>query len=262
MSQFWDAKTYSRFLELRTRPARDLLAGINESFQPQIIYDLGCGPGNSTILLKNRWPQAKVVGVDYSADMLKEARAAYPGMTFIEGDIAKFSPVEKIDCLFANASLQWLDHHEILFPYLLKFLNPGGVLAVQMPNNFHLPSHQIIIELLKSKKEWQPFLKKLIYGALNEPRYRLSNYYDLLAKNKAKNIQLWQTEYYQELPDHQAIVDWVKGTGLSPVFSAMNENQKAQFSQEYLSAISTAYVLQANGKVLLPYQRIFMIGLV
>jgi trans-aconitate 2-methyltransferase len=119
MSDTWNAKTYSQFLTLRTRPARDLLAAIPDSFQPKTVYDLGCGPGNSTILLNQRWPCAKIIGLDSSPNMLQEAKNTYPKLNFIEGDIASFSPVQRADCLFANASLQWLDQHEILIPKLL-----------------------------------------------------------------------------------------------------------------------------------------------
>src|SRR5215472_5948603 len=126
MKTAWNVKNYSQFLDLRTRPARDLLSAIPDSFQPHIVYDLGCGPGNSTILLKNRWPQANIIGLDSSSAMLQEAKTSYPDTHFIKGDIASFSPAEKIDCLFANASLQWLDQHEILIPKLLQLLSPGG----------------------------------------------------------------------------------------------------------------------------------------
>ena len=114
---------------------------------------------------------------------LEEARTTYPDINFIEGDIAHFSPKEKIDCLFANASLQWLDEHETLIPQLLQFINPGGMFGIQMPNNFHSPSHQVIISVLQSDVAWRPFLKNLRYGILTEPLYQLSWYYDLLIKS-------------------------------------------------------------------------------
>ena len=146
MNIAWNPDTYSQFLDLRTRPAKDLLAAIPSNFYPTIVYDLGCGPGNSTVLLKNRWPEAEVIGIDNSGEMLAEARRKYPQITFREEDIQYFSVREKIDCLFANASLQWLPYHEQLIPKLLANLTPGGYFAFQMPNNFHCPSHQVAIE--------------------------------------------------------------------------------------------------------------------
>jgi len=256
----WNAKIYSQFLELRTRPARDLLAAIPDSLQPQTVYDLGCGPGNSTILLKNRWPHANVVGLDSSDSMLEEAKTAYPDINFIKGDIAQFAPSEKIDCLFANASLQWLDAHEILFPRLLQFINTGGVLGVQMPNNFHSPSHQVTLKVLQNNSAWQPLLKNLRYGVLTEPLYKVAWYYDLLAKAGAHSLQFWETEYFQEMADYQEIFDWAKGTTLRSVLLTMDNESQLQFRDAYIKIIAKEYPLQANNKVLLPFRRIFMVA--
>lgn len=260
MTNSWDAKIYSQFLDLRTRPARDLLSAIPNSFQPKTIYDLGCGPGNSTILLKNRWPHAKIIGIDSSPDMLEEAKKTYSDIDFIKGDIADFSPLEKVDCLFANASLQWLDKHEVLIPKLLQSLNSGGVFGVQMPNNFHSPSHQVTIKILQSRETWQPFLKNLRYGILTEPFYKIPWYFDLLTKLGASFLQFWETEYFQEMSDYQGIFDWVKGTGLRPVLSAMDAETKVQFTHAYIEAIAKEYSLQENNKILLPFRRIFMVA--
>ncbi|KTD55694.1 trans-aconitate methyltransferase [Legionella santicrucis] len=259
MEDIWNAKIYSQFLELRTRPALDLLNAIPSSFQPKIVYDLGCGPGNSSILLKQRWPSAEIIGIDSSADMLNKARSTYADIEFIQGDIAHFSPPEKIDCIFANASLQWLSEHRSLIPKLLGLLNSGGILAIQMPNNFHLPTHQVIIKLLQTHHEWRPFLKQLIYGELSKPLYHLPSYYDLLSAS-SYTVHLWETIYYQEMEHFQAIFDWVKGTGLRPILTSMNEMDVQLFSKKYIQEISKKYHLQKNNKILLPFQRIFMIG--
>lgn len=260
MNDIWNAKIYSQFLELRTRPACDLLHAIPSSFQPKIVYDLGCGPGNSSILLKERWPSAKIVGLDSSADMLSKASSTYPDIDFIQGDIANFSSSEKIDCIFANASLQWVPDHNTLFPRLLGLLNSGGILAIQMPNNFHLPSHQVIIKLLHMHEEWLPHAKHLIHGALSKPLYNLLSYYDLLSASFSYPLHLWETIYYQEMENVQAIFDWIKGTGLRPLLASMNEEETQLFSKQYIQEISKEYHLQENNKVLLPFQRIFMIS--
>ena len=260
MTDSWNAKIYTQFLDLRTRPARDLLAAIPNDFQPKTVYDLGCGPGNSTILLKDRWPHAKVVGLDSSLNMLGAAKAAYPDIDFIQGDIAHFSPDEKIDCLFANASLQWLDDHQTLIPKLLQWLNSGGIFGIQMPNNFHCPSHQVIISVLQSHKAWQPFLKNLRYGMLAESLYKLPWYYDLLISAGASDLQIWETEYFQEMSDHEEIFNWIKGTALRPVLSAMDTDDQSKFASVYIKTIAKAYPIQKNNKILLPFQRIFMMG--
>lgn len=256
----WNAKIYSQFLDLRTRPARDLLSNIPDSFQPKTIYDLGCGPGNSTILLKNRWPEATVIGIDSSIDMLNEAKKTFPDIKFVQDDIAHFSPSEKADCLFANASLQWLDQHDILIPELLQFLNTDGVLGIQMPNNFHSPTHQVTIQILKTRPRWQSYLSHLRYGLLNKPLYHLPWYYDLLTQSGIHSLQIWETEYFQEMKNHSEIFDWVKGTGLRPILSAMDAEDQIEFSKTYIDAIQQAYPLQKNKQILLPFRRIFMVG--
>lgn len=261
MPDSWNAKVYSQFLDLRTRPARDLLSAIPNSFQPKTVYDLGCGPGNSTILLKHRWPNARVVGLDSSLDMLQEAKAAYPSIDFVEGDIAHFTSQEKIDCLFANASLQWLSEHENLIPKLLQLLTPNGVLGIQMPNNFHSPTHQVTLQLLENDATWQPLLTKLRYGKLTAPLYKLAWYYDLLSKAGAHSLQIWETEYFQEMSEYQEIFDWVSGTGLRPVLAAMDAESQNRFKHAYIGAITKAYPLQANNKILLPFKRVFIVAL-
>jgi trans-aconitate 2-methyltransferase len=260
MIDIWNAKTYTKFLDLRTRPARDLLAVVPETFHPNIVYDLGCGPGNSTNLLRERWPLANIVGLDSSLDMLHEARTAYPDIEFIEGDIKNFSPSEKVDCVFANASLQWLDDHEVLIPKLLRELRVGGVFAMQMPNNFHAPAHQVSIHLLQDNVLWEPYLNQLHYGKLAKPLYQLSWYYDLLTKAGLSSLQLWETEYFQEMSDYQEIYDWVKGTALRPVMAIMNDENQKKFAEMYVHALAKEYPPQINNKIFLPFRRIFVVG--
>ena len=129
-----------------------------------------------------------------------------------------------------------------------------------MPNNFHSPSHQVAIGILQSNTAWQPFLKNLRYSILTEPLYQLPWYYDLLIKSGASSLQLWETEYFQEISDYQGIFDWVKGTGLRPILSAMDVDNQTTFANAYVKAIAKEYPLQANKKVLLPFRRIFMVG--
>ena len=256
----WNASAYSQFLDLRTRPARDLLSVIPSSFLPNTAYDLGCGPGNSTILLKQRWSDAQVIGIDSSQDMLKTAQASYPGLEFSKMNIDNFAPSAKTDLIFANASLQWLDNHALLIPKLIQSLNSGGVLAIQMPNNFHAPSHQVTLQILQDNVSWKPLLNNLRYGVLTEPFYQISRYYDLLNKVGLSGVQVWETEYYQEMNNHQAVFNWVKGTGLRPILSAMDAENQSLFAQAYVKAIKATYPVQANGKILLPFRRLFMVA--
>ena len=260
MADYWDPTLYSQFLDLRTRPARDLLAIMPSDFNPKVIYDLGCGPGNSTILLQKRWPLARVIGVDSSENMLIRARDAYPTIEFVKADIADFSPPEKIDYLFANASLQWLQKHDALLPKLLDTIHVGGAFGFQMPNNFHCPTHQVTINLLKNNPAWHLFLSYLLHGEQLEPIYKPSWYYDVLTGAGVHSLQLWETEYAHEMLNYQGIFDWLKGTGLRPVLSKMDEENQNRFEEAFVKAIADEYPLQANNKVILPFRRVFMAG--
>src|SRR5882672_3704504 len=130
----WDPKTYLSSGAERTRPAAELLARVPLE-TPSRVADLGCGPGNSTALLRARWPKAEIDGIDSSAEMLKEARASGLDVRLLEADIARWEPESPYDVIYSNAALQWLGNHDTLFPRLLTFLRPGGVLAVQVPRN-------------------------------------------------------------------------------------------------------------------------------
>lgn len=262
MTDIWDAKVYSQFISERTRPAQDLLSVFPADFQPKTICDLGCGPGNSTELLQRYWPNANLIGLDSSTDMLTEARLNHPAIDFIQADIADFSPTTKIDFIVANASLQWLPNHHELIPKLIKLLTPGGAIAIQMPNNFHAPSHQTSIKILDNNPTWRPLLKKLRYGVLNAPFYKTCDYYNLLINHGLIKLQLWETEYFQEMENHVAIFDWIKGTGLRPVLTNMNAGDTKLFAELYIKAIAEQYPQQTNGKVLLPFRRLFITGFI
>lgn len=263
VQDLWNAKIYSQFLDNRTKPALDLCYAIPHGFSPKSIVDLGCGPGNSTVLLKSRWPKAKVLGIDSSLDMLTTAQNKYPRITFLKGDIESFTTEQPIDCIFANASLQWVDKHEVLLPRLLSFLNLGGILAIQIPNNFHNASHQVIIEILQTPP-WRALYKKiqqtLRYSKLSAPLYKIGDYYDIFSTAKVANLQLWETIYQHEMPNHQAIFTWLKGSGLRPILSEMSSLEQKNFESDYLKAIAPHYPPQKNSKILFPFHRVFMVA--
>lgn len=260
MNDHWNSSNYCQFINLRTRPAHDLLSMMPTSFQPKVVYDLGCGPGNSTILLREKWPKAQLIGIDSSSNMLKTATSKYPEITFIQQQIEDFSPYEKVDCIFANASFQWIDNHEYQIPRILQYLNTNGVFAIQMPNNFHSPTHQVTIQILQEHLQWNQYLKTLRYTRLQKPMYTFSYYYDLLVKAGINSPTLWETEYYHELPDYQSIFDWGKGTGLQSFLTLMNAAEKAKFEALYIERISQYYPKQQNQHILLPFRRIFMVS--
>jgi trans-aconitate 2-methyltransferase len=251
----WDAGQYLRFADERTRPALDLLARIDLVAPPRIV-DLGCGPGNSTALLRERWPEAKVTGLDSSADMLDAARRDHPGIEFVAGDIAEWSPAAPYDLVFSNAALQWIGDHERLLPRLIDMVAPDGVLAVQMPRNHDFATHALMRQVA-AEGPWRDRLA----GARDPSPVRPPEfYYDCLAP-KSRRMILWETNYIQIMDGIDAIIAWLHGTGLRPFLARLDEPEQKLFLDRYAALLAGAFPARSDGKVLLPYPRLFFIAM-
>jgi trans-aconitate 2-methyltransferase len=252
----WNAEQYLKFEDERTRPARDLLAQVPLQ-QARKIVDLGCGPGNSTELLVSRWPTASVIGVDTSADMLRQARERLPGHTFVEANIAHWSPPAGTDVVFANAVLQWVPEHLKHLKRLAGSLSPGGVLAVQIPDNLEEPSHILMREVA----HLEPWRKQLVKAAeLRDALPKPGVYYDAL-EPLCTRLEIWHTIYNHVLDDASAIVEWVKGTGLRPFLDPLEPPQRKPFLADYTARIAASYRPQVDGKVLLRFPRLFIVAI-
>ena len=251
----WNAEQYLKFEDERTRPARDLLAQIPLADARKVV-DIGCGPGNSTELLVKRWPQAAVTGIDTSADMLRQARARLPGHSFIEANIAHWVPSAGTDVLFANAIFQWVPGHLKQLQRLLGALAPGGVLALQMPDNLDEPSHVLMREVA----HLEPWRKTLAETArLRDTLPKPGAYYDAL-RPLCSRLEIWHTIYNHVLEDAGAVVEWVKGTGLRPFLDPLELPARKQYLAEYTARVAASYLPQADGKVLLRFPRIFIVA--
>ena len=250
----WNPALYSRFEDERTRPAAELLARVPLD-APRNVVDLGCGPGNSTELLVQRFPTARIVGTDSSQAMLAAARQRLPQVGFEQGDIAEWSPAQAVDLAYANASLQWVGDHERLLPRLLSALAPGGVLAVQMPDNLDEPSHRLMRETAA-----EPRFAAAIGDAANL-RARILDaqaYYDLLVGDA--DVDVWRTTYYHRMDDAAAIVQWLRATGLKPFLDPLTTELQALYLAEYERRIDAAYPARADGKRLLAFPRLFIVA--
>lgn len=249
----WSASQYLRFADERTRPARDLLAQVPLE-DPAAVVDLGCGPGNSTELLAARWPNAAVSGLDTSPDMLREARRRLPGLLFEQGDAEAWAPEAPVDVIFANAVLQWLPGHPALLVRLMGYLAPGGVLAVQMPDNLAEPTHRLMRETAAA----MPFADRLA-GAARLPLPSPAHYFGLLRPHAA-SVDIWHTIYNHPMASAEAIVEWVAATGLRPFLDPLDDGQRKQFLRRYLDAIDAAYPSAADGIRLLRFPRLFIVA--
>lgn len=250
----WSAEQYLKFEDQRTRAARDLLAQIPLQQARQVV-DIGCGPGNSTELLSKRWPEARITGIDTSADMLRQARERLPQHQFLEANISHWAPQPGTDVLFANAIFQWVPDHLAQLKRLVSKLPEGGVLAVQMPDNLDEPSHVLMREVARL----EPFREQLSHAA--EARDALPKpgvYYDAL-RPLCRNIDIWHTVYNHVLDDAQAIVEWVKATGLRPFLDPLDFPERKEFLEAYSARIAASYLPQEDGKILLRFPRFFLV---
>lgn len=254
----WSPREYLKFGDLRLRPALDLIEQIPIE-APAAVYDLGCGPGNITRMLAERWPGAKVTGIDTSPEMLAKAAEVSSDVSWVEDNIADFDPAEPGDVIFSNAALHWLDDHASLFPGLFSHLNPGGVLAVQMPCNHASPSHVLLAETARSGP-WRDLLEPLLRPS---PVANPDFYYDLLA-TEATAINIWESEYTQILDGDNPVLEWVRGTALKPLLDAFDKAGKADwkeaFIEEYSTRLNEAYPQRRDGRTLFPFRRIFVIA--
>jgi len=250
----WNPELYKRFEDERTRPARELLGRV-ELQRPASIVDLGCGPGNSTELLVQRFPDAGVLGIDNSPAMISSARERLPGCRFELGDIGTWQPATPPDLIYANAALQWTGDHPHLLPRLFASLAPGGVLAVQMPDNLNEPSHVAMRETALAGI-WADKLRRL--GRVRDRLPAPEAYYNDL-KPDAARIDIWHTIYNHPLEGAAGIVEWVKGTGLRPYIDPLDEAERKGFLALYQERIAKAYPPANDGKVLLRFPRLFIV---
>jgi trans-aconitate 2-methyltransferase len=251
----WSAAQYMKFEDERTRPVRDLVRHIPDGAVTRAA-DIGCGPGNSTEILRERFPHAHIVGVDSSSDMIEAARKRLPGIAFEVADIRQWEPAQPLDVILANAVLQWIPGHETLMPALIARLNPGGALAVQTPDNLDEPSHRLMREIAGAGP-WAAKLKDA--GAARAERHDARWYFRLLRAH-ASHVDIWRTTYHHPLAGAHAVVEWVKGTGLRPFIDPLDESEREAYLARYEAAIAEAYPAEVDGTVLLPFPRLFFVA--
>jgi trans-aconitate 2-methyltransferase len=251
----WNPSLYMKFVDERTRAARDLLARVPLS-AASLIYDLGCGPGNSSELLLRRFPEADLIGVDTSEAMLAHARMRAPKARFVRQDIADWMPEAAPSLIFSNAALHFLPDHHMLIPSLAGSLAPGGVFAGQMPSNANESSHALM-RMVAAEGPWS---SRLVPVAKTQPLIAgIDDYYEWL-QPLCSRIELWLTTYVYMFDSAAGVADFFAGSALQPFLERLSDDERCSFLDRYREGLSDAYPAQSDGKVLLPYPRLFIIA--
>lgn len=250
----WDSEQYLKFKKQRTQPAIDLVKRITIE-QPGKILDIGCGPGNSTFVLKKEFPQAYLLGVDNSENMMKAAKESYPDIDFRICDVTtELDELDTYDVIFSNACLQWIPNHAKLIPMLFHKLNQNGVLAVQIPMNDQEPLFRIMDEIL-SEPKWD-------FSSMNIETNKIllpEEYFDILS-SCTDHFDLWETVYYHNMPSVEAMVEWVKGTRLRPYLQALDQIKAESLIKEITMRTAKVCHKQKNGEIIFKFRRLFFVA--
>jgi trans-aconitate 2-methyltransferase len=242
----WDPEQYARFAEERARPFHELVARIKTT-APVAVVDLGCGPGALTATLAERYPDAAVLGIDSSAEMLaKAAPLATPQLSFQLGDIAGWRPQRgSVDVIVANASLQWVDDHAALMPVLAAALDDGGTLAFQVPTGGPILDATLLDPTVLGPRGATP---------VQEPAWYVRTLSAL-----GLTVDAWETTYFHVLPGEDPVLEWFSGTGLRPYFAALSGAELDDFRARVAARLREIYPPEPFGTVL-PFPRLFVVA--
>ena len=248
----WNPDLYLKFKKERTQPSIDLVNRIEIS-DPKKIVDIGCGPGNSTEILKKYWSNADITGIDNSSQMIEKAKKEYPEGRWILSDATNWKPENKFDIIFSNATLQWIPNQKELIKNLFDFLSENGILAVQVPANSESPLHRALIEVSK-RDDFDLYTKKcreLIHY------YNEEFYYDILSQ-LSSDFNIWTTTYYHILNDYIDLIEWYKGSGMKIYLDSLpDEAMKESFENFVLEECKKGYKKQSDGKIIFGFKRLF-----
>jgi len=249
----WDPERYLLYADERGRPFVELLARVAAT-DPETVVDLGCGPGNLTALLVGRWPDARVEGVDSSAEMIEQARATTPAVAFRVGDLREWAvTADPVDVVVSNATLQWVPGHLGVLRDLVGRVLPGGWLAFQVPGNFDQPSHTIRARLAAEA----PYAEHTA-GVAVPTSHDPATYLETLQRLGC-TVDAWETTYLHVLEGEDAVFTWVSGTGARPTLQALPDDLRPRFEAEFKRRLRAAYPAR-GGHVVLPFRRVFVVG--
>jgi trans-aconitate 2-methyltransferase len=251
----WNPDRYLDFAEERARPALDLIARIPLR-RPRLIYDLGCGPGNSTSLLKHAFPGTRIVGLDRSPAMIAKAKESFGGLEFVSADVALWPGDKEADLIFSNALFHWMPNHLDRMVRIVSAMKHEAVFAVQMPDNLAEPSHELMREIAE-QGAWAAQLSKA-----TEARAQIhppTDYYNAL-KPMVRTVDIWHTAYYHAVDGVDGIVNMLSSSGLKPYLDSLRDDEKIEFLDRYRDGLRREYPQADDGKVLFRFPRIFLLA--
>jgi len=251
----WNPELYLKFNKERIQPSIDLVSRIDFD-HPLNIIDIGCGPGNSTQILTQRWPESKVTGVDNSAAMIERAKLDFPDQEWKLLDAGKDEIKGKFDIVFSNAAIQWIPKHYELLAKFKSILSDQGVVAIQLPLFFDMPLGKSIARISKEKQWWS------VMDGVDQlyTMHHYSEYYDFLS-SLFNSVVIWETNYIHVMDSPDSILEMIRSTGLKPYIDRLDKDQdKLDFEKKVLTSIREDYPTQKNGKVLFPFKRMFLIA--
>lgn len=252
----WNPERYLTFASERTQPFIDLLTHAR-AYDPRRIVDLGCGPGNGMPVLREFWPEAEIIGIDSSPEMLQRAQestSADPRISYQQTDIRDFQLDEPADLIVSNAALQWIPEHRDLLPQIQANVAPGGTLAVQVPGNFSAPSHRLLAELAAS----EPYRQFIDPHTMLQPTAEVSDYMlDVAAEGW--EVEGWETRYHHVLHGEDPVFTWISSAAARPVLEALPEGPREEFTRQYKASLRKAYPKTKLGTIL-SFRRLFFIA--
>lgn len=251
----WNPDLYLKFGKERIQPSIDLVARIDLN-NPSSIIDIGCGPGNSTQILYQRWPDSKILGIDNSEAMIKKAKQDYPNQEWKLVDAEKDIISGEYDIVFSNATIQWIRNQSDLFNRLKSNLSEKGVIAIQLPLFFNMPLGRSIAQISKDKR-WSHLTE-----SVNDlfTIYDSSVYYDMFSE-RFSSFEIWETDYIHIMDSHDSVLEMIRSTGLRPYLDKLeSEPDKKEFEDKVLEDIKKDYKKQRDGKVLFPFKRLFILA--
>ena len=250
----WNPDVYLAFADHRGRPFFDLLSRIGAD-APRRVVDLGCGPGNLTVTLKQRWPDAALEALDSSPEMVAAARER--GLDAAVGDVTQWAPQSDTDVVVTNAALQWVPEHTALLTRWAAELGSGAWIAMQVPGNFDAPSHQAVREVA-GRPEFA--------DALQGMRFREDHvvetpvrYAEILSEAGCV-VDAWETTYIHELTGETPVLDWISGTALTEVKSRLSEDAWQEYRRQIIPILAESYPVRADGRTWFPFRRVFVVA--